>query len=76
MEFRKKGAGAWKDSVKNAVAVPSLPIIGHPLRNDLQTAPRSVSQTFLARSRRAQNESKKFKSRIIFCYFRKNSESK
>ena len=40
MEFRKKGAGAWKDSVKNAVAVPSLPIIGHPLRNDLQTAPR------------------------------------
>ena len=40
MAHRKKGGGAWKESVKHSVAVPSLPIIGHALRNDLQTGPR------------------------------------
>jgi hypothetical protein len=38
--FRKKGAGDWKLSVEHAEKVPSLPIIGHALRNDLQTGPR------------------------------------
>ena len=42
MAYKKKGGGAWKESVKHAVAVPSLPIIGHALRNDLQTAPRDL----------------------------------
>lgn len=46
MAYRKKGGGAWKESVKHAVAVPSLPIIGHALRNDLQTAPRDLGLNF------------------------------
>lgn len=46
MAYRKKGGGAWKESVKHAVAVPSLPIIGHALRNDLQTAPRDLGLKF------------------------------
>ena len=50
--FRKKGAGDWKLSVEHAEKVPSLPIIGHALRNDLQTGPRkglffdSISKTY------------------------------
>jgi hypothetical protein len=40
MAYKKKGGGGWKASVEHAQAVPSLPIIGHALRNDLQTGPR------------------------------------
>jgi len=42
MAHRKRGGGGWKESVKHAIAVPSLPIIGHALRNDLQTAASQV----------------------------------
>jgi len=44
--FRKKGAGDWKLSVEHAEKVPSLPIIGHALRNDLQTGPSNRPSIF------------------------------
>jgi len=39
MAHKKRGGGQWKLDVEHAQAVPSLPIIGHALRNDLQTGP-------------------------------------
>ncbi|CBY20206.1 unnamed protein product [Oikopleura dioica] len=49
--FRKKGAGDWKLSVEHAEKVPSLPIIGHALRNDLQTGPSIFAQEQQVESR-------------------------
>jgi len=60
MAYRKKGGGAWKESVKHAVAVPSLPIIGHALRNDLQTAP---SDTHLEHLKKPSYDSREWDSK-------------
>jgi len=56
MAFKKRGGGQWKLNVEHAQAVPSLPIIGHALRNDLQTGPSERPSEHLQKLQYSSNE--------------------